>query len=89
LTWADEVEDQRRDAEHARQRQSHKERLEQMMHACMAEPLDNHPCPWTWGTAYHDGWFFQFFDANGERVLTDSLRDPEDAALILKTINSS
>lgn len=61
--------------------------LEKCMTECMAEPSDPHPQPWSWGIGYHDGWFFQFFDATGEKILGDGVRDPEDAARILKVIN--
>jgi hypothetical protein len=58
------------------------------MEQAMNGPLESHPRPWTWGVGYHDGWFFQFFDATGDKILGDSIRDPDDAALLLRTINS-
>ena len=61
--------------------------LERCMKEAMAAPMDEHPKPWTWGIGYHDGWFFQFFDATGAMILYDSIRDPDDAALLLRTIN--
>ncbi len=55
----------------------------------IARCVSEHPLPWTWGIAFHDGWFYQFFDANGRPCLGDDLRDPEDAAFLLTMVNSS
>ncbi len=46
-----------------------------------------HPRPWTCTFAIYDGPGAQFFDANGKPVLSDLIRDPEDAAQLLYSIN--
>ena len=49
--------------------------------------LASHPTPWTWKLAFHGGWFFQLFDANGTPCLGDDLRGAGDAALLLTMVN--
>lgn len=48
-----------------------------------------HPRPWTCSTVINNGPGAQFFDANGKPVLTDLIRDPEDAAQLLFSINTN
>jgi hypothetical protein len=70
-------------------RKARRHHLEAMMHAAMkdADELDRHPGPYTWGIAFHDGWFIQFFDRDGKPCLGDDLREPEDAAWLLTMLN--
>jgi hypothetical protein len=71
------------------------ERREQFakdLQRALADP-DNrveHPLPWTCAMVIHDGPGVQFFDANGKPVLgPDLLRDTEDAAQLLFSINAA
>lgn len=72
------------------EREARKQRLQAALDMAMREPIDfaAHPRPWQCEIAFHDGWFFQFVDAAGKPVLgTDDLRDPEDAAYLVRLIN--
>lgn len=71
--------------EHAR------ERFKNDLDKCLADPeyTVGHPRPWTCAMVIHDGAGAQFIDANGKPVLTDLIRDPEDAAQLLFNINSN
>lgn len=68
--------------------------LDACMRQAMADTAEldawiaDHPLPWTWCVAYHDGWFIQFKDARGAPCLGDDLREPEYAANLLHLINS-
>jgi hypothetical protein len=67
-----------------------RERFRRDLEAALAHP-DNtmvHPRPWTCSMIIHDGPGAQFFDANGMPVLSDPIREPEDAAQLLHSINS-
>jgi hypothetical protein len=60
------------------------------MEAALKDP-DNqidHPRPFTIGLVVHDGPGIQIFNANGRPVLSELLRDPEDAATLLYLLNS-
>lgn len=81
--------------ERYRQRdREHHDRMQRGMEECMADVAEladsiaRHPLPWTWGMAKHDGWFIQFFDADGAPCLGNDLREPEYAAFLLTLINS-
>lgn len=73
------------------QRDTRAEREERMSReferALQGVDINAHPLPWVWGISYHDGLFFQFFDANGGPCLGNDLRDPEDAAYLFAMIN--
>lgn len=71
------------------QRAERKARLRKDMETCLAgvAELERHPGPYTWGLAFHDGWFIQFFDRDGKPCLGDDLREPEDAAWLLTMLN--
>lgn len=49
----------------------------------------DHPLPWTAAMVVHDGPGIQLFDANGKPVLAELLRDPQDAAQLIWSINSA
>lgn len=51
------------------------------------DELALHEGPFTWGIAYHDGLFFQFYDKDGKPTLNDDVRDPEIAAWLLTRLN--
>lgn len=78
-----------------RRRAERHDRIKSDMEKCVADQAElaelarTHPLPWTWGMAYHDGWFIQFFDANGNPCLGDDLREPEYAALLLHLVNKA
>ena len=54
----------------------------------MIEPFEPRPLPWTARQVIHDGPGWQFFDNNGMPVLGELLRDPEDAAWLVRMVNS-
>ena len=47
-----------------------------------------HPFPWTVRMVIHDGPGVQFFDAREKPVLSDLLRDQDDAATLLDLCNT-
>jgi hypothetical protein len=81
-------------AEMRRRRDEQQARMKRMMEECLADGgeladrIASHPLPWSWAVTFHDGLFYQFFDANGRPCLGNDLRDPEDAAFLLTLINS-
>ncbi len=55
---------------------------------CMADDeCAARPTPWTSGVTYYDGLGWQFFDANGQPIMQEPIRNAEDVATILRTIN--
>lgn len=76
-------------AELEQKRSERRARLHLDMHAALAdkEELARHAGPYTWGIAFHDGWFIQFFDRDGRPCLGDDLREAEDAAWLLTMLN--
>lgn len=45
--------------------------------------------PFSLGVTYYDGPGIQLFDADKRPVLTDLIRDPEDAVVLLNTLNEN
>ena len=70
-------------------RAERKASLQKMMEDAMKDTaeLDRNPGPYTWGMAFYDGWFIQFFDRDGKPCLGNDLREPEDAAWLLTMLN--
>lgn len=74
----------------ATKREERRERFRRDLEKFVADPdyRSEHPRPWTCVMVIHDGPGAQFLDANGKPVLGDLIRDPEDAAQLLFSINS-
>jgi len=67
-----------------------KENLEKRMHECMHEPDIVIKYPLSWKLVNNNGcWIFQFCDNDGNFFFGNDITEPEDAALIVKTVNSS
>lgn len=86
--------DQEDELEWMRQRRAERHaHMDRDMRACIADTTElermtaSHPLPWTWGVAFHDHLFYQFYDANGRPCLGNDLTDPEDAAFLLTLVN--
>ena len=79
--------EERHDVEVKREQRKHY--LEAMMTEALKDTaeLERHAGPYTWGMAFHDGWFIQFFDRDGKPCLGNDLREPEDAAWLLTMLN--
>ena len=79
--------EERHELEESRKARRH--HLEAMMHEALKDSaeLEGRPGPYTWGMAFHDGWYIQFFDVHGRPCLGDDLREPEDAAWLLTMLN--
>ncbi len=81
------------DALRRQRREERKRHMEYCMNLTMADDSERfdfveHPLPWTWRVSFHDHLFYQFIDANGRPCLGNDLTEPEDAARILKLVNS-
>ena len=87
------MDDDEEQALYEKRREERRAKMQRDMELSMADVYEiarcvaAHPLPWTWGLGYYDGWFYQFFDANGKPCLGNDLRDPEDAAFLLRMIN--
>lgn len=70
-------------------RDERERQLRKMMEYALrdSDELARHPGPYTWGMAFYDGLFFQFFDRDGKPCLGNDLREPEDAAWLLTMLN--
>ncbi len=70
-------------------RDERRERFRSDLAKCVADPEYRvvSPLPWTCSMVINNGPGAQFFDANGKPILSDLIRDPEDAALLLFNIN--
>lgn len=63
--------------------------LTSMMEAALKDTaeLERHPGPYTWGMAFYDHLFFQFYDRDGKPCLGNDVSDPEEAAWLLTMLN--
>ncbi len=73
------------DAAHFAHRAEQKARMERNMTMLLdggdaSNISERHPRPWRWAVTVHDGLGFQFWDANGDPVLSALIRDEELAA---------
>lgn len=88
------------DLEELRRRQLEIERMDlrrkrykEQLDKSLADPdnkfdFKKHPFPWTAAMVIWDGPGVQFFDANNAPVLSDLLRDQDDAAILLDLCNT-
>lgn len=92
-----EEEAELRDLEEIRKSHERRDRFKAYLKAYLAKALvdpDNkfdfagHPFPWTARMVVWDGPGVQFMDARGKPVLSDLLRDQDDAATLLDLCNT-
>lgn len=82
----------RLDGQAARQSQERRDRFKAYLDKALVDPdnmfnFNAHPFPWSASMAVWDGPGVQFFDANGNPILTDLIRDQDDAATLLNLCN--
>lgn len=62
-------------------------RMQKLFDESFAEEFEDRPLPWTASLIIHDGPGFQFFDSAGKPVLSEPIREPEDASWLLRFVN--
>lgn len=64
-------------------------RWEDIIKNCLPDSDYNPKCngPFTWSVSYWDGTFVAILDENNKPLLTNGIRDPEDAAALVNLLN--